>query len=669
MKGRRLYALSALALVLACQDQKVPTALTARNAPTGPSSLISDGAHGGNPDFFFLPPMVSDPSSNLNFDQGKFNPTLQPSLTVEICELQGAPVDANGLPVVTDCIAGPPVKKFPAGTVKLQQVDPDGYYQVVWNTQQSNLDVTKYYRIKVLIEGASVPFGVADIDPVSNMKEFKNAHTGEVIPLNDDSTLPIKFRVERGAACNGGLCNSVTVTNSSPTGSTIVTLDEGSGAVAGANFPNGWLPSTGPQSVVVTIADVNTGTNDPATGSETVPCHTNLFLQQFRGCFNFSTTPALASDPETGAQFATLVTVAVCYVLEGTGDPRETFAEIWSSGLNEPPHALADASDGGILSVNTRNCSSNVIGLNDSKGVTGLASTGWRKLKTGLGRLFGVQTAYAVDLGLGGFTDGFSNVGPALSAEIEPVGATALTVAGGGTVVPFVRIVGSNHHDGEHQNTIGIGGIPVTFDASVGTTISPQGTEGGTATQLTVISNTLPIDGGPTSGGGYAAVNWTIPNTPGISYTLTVNGLATGGPVMFTATVPALPDLIVSTGTPTLTPATISTSGGSVTLSSWTITNQGASFVTPATVNNGFYLSTDPVITADDVLLDQNTNTAGVLGAGASFVWGGPTLTIPPLAAGTYYIGILVDFGNALTESNEGNNYVSAPLIVTPIIP
>src|SRR4029077_12132977 len=99
--------------------------------------------------------------------QGKFNATLGPSLTVEICQLQGAPVDAQGSPIATDCVAGPPVKKLPAGAVKLQQVDPNGYYQVVWNTQQSNLDVTKYYRIKVLIEGSTFPFGVADIDPVS----------------------------------------------------------------------------------------------------------------------------------------------------------------------------------------------------------------------------------------------------------------------------------------------------------------------------------------------------------------------------------------------------------------------------------------------------------------------------------------------------------------------
>jgi hypothetical protein len=341
----------------------------------------------------------------------------------------------------------------------------------------------------------------------------------------------------RNAACNGGLCNSVTVTNTSPTGSTIVILDEGAGAVAGAKFPNGWLPSTGPQSVVVTIADVNTGVSDPATGSESVPCHPNLPLQQFRGCFHFSTTPALAPIDESGTQFAIPVTVASCYVLEGTGDPREKFAEMWSSGPNEPPHALADASDVGILGANARSCATNIITLNNSKGVTGLANSGWRKLKGGLGRLFGVQTAYGVDLGLGGFATEFSNFGPALSTLIEPLGATTLTVAGGGTVVPFVRIVGSNHHDGKHQNTIGLGGIPVTFVASAGSTISPQGTEGGTATQLTATTNMLPIDTSSTSGGGYAAVNWTLPSTLG-TYTLTANSLAaTGGPVTFTATV------------------------------------------------------------------------------------------------------------------------------------
>lgn len=40
--------------------------------------------------------------------------------------------------------------------------------------------------------------------------------------------------------------------------------------------------------------------------------------------------------------------------------------------------------------------------------------------------------------------------------------------------------------------------------------------------------------------------------------------------------------------------------------------------------------------------------------------WGGPTLTIPFIAPGYYYIGVLVDRQDAVTESNESNNYVYA---------
>jgi hypothetical protein len=118
----RLLVLALLAAGVGCTDTKQPTEPL---APTDASKLISDGANGGNPDFFFLPPLVKNPVNNPNYEAGHFNPTLQPVLTVEICLLQAAPVDAQGLPVVTDCVAGPPVKKFAAGTVRLQN-PPDG---------------------------------------------------------------------------------------------------------------------------------------------------------------------------------------------------------------------------------------------------------------------------------------------------------------------------------------------------------------------------------------------------------------------------------------------------------------------------------------------------------------------------------------------------------------
>jgi len=475
--------------------------------------MISDGAHGGNPDFFFLPPLVSNPNNDPNYDLGKANNALEASLAVEICELKAPPVNGP-----TDCVDGSPLKRFEPGTgaVRQQGSGDDGFYMAQWKTQESPLDLAKFYRIKVFIEGSHDTLGIADLDPVASQKELKNAHTGEVIPLLDDGTLPIKFRVETGALCHVGvaLCNSVTVTNNSPTGFQIVTVDGGAGAIAGAKFPNGWLPAGGPQSVVVTIASVNTGESNPATGAETTPCHAGLALEQFPGCFNFTTTPALARN-DSGDEFATSVIVAVCYVLQGSGDPREKFAEMYSSGPEEQPHALPDAPDVGILGPAARNCTTNVIGSNNSKGVTGLASAAWRKVKGGLGQFFGVQTAYGVDLGLGGFSKGFSNVGPALSATIESYSSTELTLAPGATTTSTVRITGSSHHS-DHALS-GIGGVAVTFTASSGALSA------GTVT---------------TASDGTASVNWTMPAGTGTGpYTLTADGPALGGPVIFTATV------------------------------------------------------------------------------------------------------------------------------------
>jgi hypothetical protein len=538
MKGRRLLTLTVLAFALACDNQRAPTS-PGLTAPGDPSSVISDGAHGGNPDFFFLPPLVSNPVNDPNFDRGKANNALGPSLTVEICELTSQNLNAEGLPTgATDCVAGPPRKKFPAGTVSLQGSGDDAFYMAQWKTKDSNLDLAKFYRIKVFVDGSSNPLGIADLDPMSSMKEWKNARSGEVIPLLDDGTLPIKFRVERGALCVGAaLCNSVTVTNNSPTGSTIVTVDGGGGAIAGAKFPNGWLPSTGPQSVVVTIASINTGLSDPTTGTESTPCHPTLQLQQFRGCFNFTTTPALDPIDESGRQFATPVVAAVCYVLQGTGDPREKFAEMWASGPNEPPHALEDASDVGILGANARNCASNIIGVNNSRGITGLASAGWRKLKGGLGKFFGVQTAYAVDLGLGGFMTEFSNVGPALSARIEAISNTELSSTPPANVGLFVRVVGSNHHDGEHQNSTGLGGIPVTWTIAAGNgSLSIPTNPNVEGNQFTVLTNPNPINADSPGTTGYAEIDWRLPNEAG-TYTLTAAGLALGGPITFTYTV------------------------------------------------------------------------------------------------------------------------------------
>jgi hypothetical protein len=548
MVGRRLLALSAIALALGCEDHRSPTA---PRVSSDLSNLVSDGAHGGNRDFFFLPPMVPNPVNDPNFEAGKFNGTLASSLVVEICRLQGSPIDAQGLPVATDCVAEPPVKRFPPGSVRLLG-DADRFYQVLWNTKESNLDVTQYYRIRVLVNGSSVPFGVADVDPIANMKELRNARTGEVIPLNDDSTLPIKFRIEKGGGptlCGDSpICTSTTVTNDNPNGDVQVVQAQGNnGPIAGVVLPDGWLPADGPQSVVITISSVNTGINDVAAGTQSSPCHAGLQLEQFNGCFKFTTTPALDPIDEGGDQFARAVTVVACYVLHDTPDPREPWAQLWSSGPYEAPHPLASASDVLVLTAPTEHaCGTNfqtvvVIGSNTSgaNSLTRLASASWRALAGGLERLVGVKTAYAVDLGLGGLTRGFSNVGPAITAEIQRYTDTGLTLDGGSTTTSTARIVGTRVHNGGVLTT-GIGGLPVTFTVAAGNgTLQGLGSEAAPASTVTVITNTNPIDASPTSGGGFAPVNWTLPDTAG-TYTLTAKGPALGGPVTFTATVPGV---------------------------------------------------------------------------------------------------------------------------------
>ena len=88
------FVVIATAAIAGCTERQV-----LQSPPIGrPVALILDGAHNGDPDFFFLPPLVPDPSNDPHFDAGKFDATLSP--TVEVCRLTG---DPRSGPVV--CVA------------------------------------------------------------------------------------------------------------------------------------------------------------------------------------------------------------------------------------------------------------------------------------------------------------------------------------------------------------------------------------------------------------------------------------------------------------------------------------------------------------------------------------------------------------------------------------
>lgn len=169
LRLKRAAAVVAVLAVAACSaDSKSPL------APDAARPTISDAAHAGVvPGFYFLPPMVSNPSTS-----GTLDSNLQPR--VEICELVGS-------------TCGTIIATFNFGS----DVSLNGnHYQVNWHTNNYNLNVNKNYRISVF--QGTFRLGYADVDVVGSNKDLKNVDTDQYIGLLDDRTLPIKFRIETG---------------------------------------------------------------------------------------------------------------------------------------------------------------------------------------------------------------------------------------------------------------------------------------------------------------------------------------------------------------------------------------------------------------------------------------------------------------------------------------
>ncbi len=119
-------------------------------------------------------------------------------------------------------------------------------------------------------------------------------------------------------------------------------------------------------------------------------------------------------------------------------------------------------------------------------------------------------------------------------------------------------------------------------------------------------------------------------------------------------------DLSVQSGTPTLSSSSV-VAGGSVTLT-YKIDNLGTDTAVPS--KSGIYLSTDHIVGTSATLLTTDALAAVAAGTSSSR---SVSVTIPStLAAGTYYVGAVADYNNAIAESNEGNNsYFGAVLTVT----
>lgn len=189
MRFRRVIVSLILASVAGCQGD------SGGITPPTVSFAIADGARGGNPDFFFLPPMVANPQSNPAWTAGAFNPNLQP--VVMVCAL--AATTEGAVTPSTPCRTPQP-SGFPrtftmgagAGFLSLN----GEMYQVDWKTDPGE----ELFRITVKV--GSKTLGFADLHTLLSGKDKKNVNQDNFVPLEGGANLPIKFRIENGALCN-----------------------------------------------------------------------------------------------------------------------------------------------------------------------------------------------------------------------------------------------------------------------------------------------------------------------------------------------------------------------------------------------------------------------------------------------------------------------------------
>jgi len=192
---RALVALLGL-LLAACQDSP-----RTDMSVSGPSFDISDARSGGNPDFFFAPPLAATPQpGDPGFDEGAANAVLVPY--VRICETDGAESPAGCVTDTTAQVTGS------ATGLAMVYNSTTQLYQVNWQTKA--LDVAKDYRIEIWGIAFSTPEEKAELDArwlfgwrdVRNSPEVSACHgTEEFCLINYGQNIPIKVRIEQYVFC------------------------------------------------------------------------------------------------------------------------------------------------------------------------------------------------------------------------------------------------------------------------------------------------------------------------------------------------------------------------------------------------------------------------------------------------------------------------------------
>ncbi|HUQ45003.1 MAG TPA: hypothetical protein VM033_00045 [Gemmatimonadaceae bacterium] len=379
---RRVMLCLTLTMLSACNGDKIGQPIA---TPTSNTKLISDAVHTvGNPDFFFLPPMVPNPSGGANWDAGAFNASLAP--TVEICATTAAGAA---------CPSSPAPLSYPA-TLRAS----DEHYAYNWKVPA---DAQVYYRITVKVGSKSL--GFADVR-TGTAAEVKNVATGEVIPLVDGRTLPIKFRIERYALCDtpgAATCTSA----SADISTTSVTLSTGT-------------PTADPSGI-----STASGVTIPAQGgTEPIPVTVTLAscadISQVIGRRTVGECVRVTTDPVLSGPLVNRATVFICSVGVGayglTAAEAEAVTMYRSDQAGVAALAHTDACKPGTPGGVVASANSTLGGM-----LASLARGEFRRAASQAVELISPKPLYAamfIDLGGGGLTESFSDFQFALPLSV-----------------------------------------------------------------------------------------------------------------------------------------------------------------------------------------------------------------------------------------------------------
>lgn len=404
----------ALAFLAACQGTEPTTP-----RPEVPSLAISDGAHtAGNPDFFFLPPLVWPTSSLANWTSNGFNPSLSPS--VEICPIAAPAGACTAAPVV---ISGAAVKKhFPPSADPSDQLTglPGdwAHYHAKWKIPNP---CNALYRVAVKV--GTVLLGYSDVKCVTKLVDllkvdYKNFGAG-LRGLD----LQIPFRIEKNALCWPATNCTEQSVNLGSGGTVILTAPNSSAPVAGVRIP----VQTTPQTVEVTVKLCEGGDLRARAGG--------LDLPVFGACFNVTTIPAVI--------LTNAATVFACNIVVNNVVVDPGIAAL--SGPQQELVTLHRFSEGTYQALpHAPDFCNPVVGSNSPKSILGeLAQGEWKSAGRRLLGLFAPEPLYArrrIDQGGGGLTNEFSDFQFALPARMEIVGGSPQTGIAGGLLPVVVKV-------------------------------------------------------------------------------------------------------------------------------------------------------------------------------------------------------------------------------------